>query len=72
VVFIIVDTKDAIIGANFLHHNKIIIDIGNSKIIDPITKLSASGKSVNSYHSSFSTLAPGLQFSTFSSSSSPD
>lgn len=61
--FIIADTKDAIIGADFLHHTKIIIDIGYSKIIDPVTKLSAFGKTIHSYHSSFSTLAPGLQFS---------
>lgn len=29
--FIIADTKDAIIGADLLHHTKIIIDIGNQQ-----------------------------------------
>lgn len=59
--FIIAKTDHAIIGADFIHHFKLLIDLRNNKIIDPSTSFSTPGKSIFT-KSSICTLASNCKY----------
>ena len=42
-LFIITDVKKAILGADFLQHYKLLVDVGNRWIMDTLTKLKVQG-----------------------------
>lgn len=54
--FIVAQVDHAIIGADFLHHFKLLIDLGHIRIIDSTTHLSTSGKPTAISTTSISTL----------------
>ena len=43
-IFIIADVPTAIIGADFLYHFRLLVDVGNSQLIDTITGLTVKGR----------------------------
>ena len=42
-LFIITDVKKAILGADFLQHYKLLVDVGNRRIMDTLTLLKVQG-----------------------------
>lgn len=60
--FILADTKNAIIGADFLHFHKLLIDLNKGKLIDATTNLSTSGITSSSAIFSLSTINPQTKY----------
>ena len=48
-VFVVADVKQNILGADFLYHFGILVDVRNKQLIDNITSLKVSGISVSKY-----------------------
>ena len=42
-LFVVVDVSDAIIGVDFLSHHKLLIDVKNRKLVDPLTTIDTPG-----------------------------
>lgn len=60
--FMIADVAQAIIGADFLQHHKLLVDLANKKLIDRITKLRAPASIVNSTAPTLSTIDCGTKY----------
>ncbi|XP_066584056.1 uncharacterized protein [Prorops nasuta] len=61
--FIIAEVPMAIIGADFLTHYNVIIDLKNQRLIDGTTKLTSKGEILETSHHSVSTIHSGTQYS---------
>jgi len=60
--FIVAQVDHAIIGADFLHHFKLLVDLGHNRIIDSVTHLSTSGKLATISTSSINTLHTNCKY----------
>lgn len=60
--FIVADTRSAIIGADFLHHFNLLIDLRMGKLIDPLTNISVSGVTIAIHSGSICSVNPNLKF----------
>lgn len=61
--FLVADVTKPIIGADFLAHYGLLVDLKNKKLIDEITKLSTNCASINTNYQRVSTIAHGINFS---------
>lgn len=59
--FIFSDTKLSITGADFIFNYKLLIDIANPKLIDPLTSLSSFGTFSVDTSQSYSLVAPNVK-----------
>lgn len=55
-MFMVADVKCAIIGADFLEHYKLLVDLANHKLLDGITNLFSRGRLISTVASSISTI----------------
>lgn len=59
-MFIIADITTAIIGADFLTHYNLLIDLKNQRLVDPLTSLSTKGESIKTKIFNISTISTSL------------
>lgn len=58
--FVVADVQEAIIGADFLTHHNLLIDLTNRQLIDSITGLTTKGRAIKTNCHSVSTVDPTM------------
>lgn len=62
--FIVADISDAIIGADFLNHHNLLVDIKGKKLIDGNTRLETNGTTINRSIMSIKDLRPAEPYAS--------